>query len=242
MDTCATLWNYEAMIQTMKVSLTFDNGPDAELTPLVLDTLARYGIRATFFPLGINLNCAPLRELAARAFAEGHRIGNHSYHHATPFGLLQDPEEAVREILSTDALIGDLGGSERLFRPFGRAHVGPHLLNLRAWNLLMEREFTCVLWNCIAPEREHPRAWMEPTVAVCRQQEWSVVVMHDIPRGGVVQLPYFLDRLIELGAQFSQDFPDECIPLRHGVPVGPCEHLMPSPGHAADPRFRDPTA
>ncbi len=89
----------------------------------------------------MNLAVPALHALAARGFAEGHRIGNHSYHHATPFGLLENPEEAVNEILSTDALIGELGGTERLFRPFGRAHVGPHLLNLRAWDLLMERRF-----------------------------------------------------------------------------------------------------
>jgi peptidoglycan/xylan/chitin deacetylase (PgdA/CDA1 family) len=225
----------------MKISLTFDNGPDIELTPLVLDTLGRYGIKATFFPLGMNLDSPPLRKLAERAFAEGHRIGNHSFHHATPFGLLQDPEQAVEEILSTDALVGDLGGSERLFRPFGRAHIGPHLLNRRAWDLLVERHFTCVLWNCIAPERKHPRTWMDPTIAACQQQEWSVVVMHDIPQGGVAQLAYFLDRLIEHGSEFSQDFPEECIPLRRGVPIGQYEHLMPSPGHLPDPRFNAPT-
>ena len=215
--------------------------PDIEMTPLVLDILAQYGVKATFFPLGMHLASPPLRQLAERAYAEGHRIGNHSYHHATPFGLLDDPEEAVKEILSTDALVGVLGGAERLFRPFGRAHVGPHLLNRRAWDLLVERRFTCVLWNCIAPEREHPRTWMEPTVSACREKEWSVVVMHDIPQGGVAQLAYFLDRLTELGAEFSQDFPDECIPLRRGVQVGPHEHLMPSTDHAPDPRFRAPT-
>jgi peptidoglycan/xylan/chitin deacetylase (PgdA/CDA1 family) len=225
----------------IKVSLTFDNGPDAQLTPLVLDILARYDIRATFFPLGMNLALPPLRALAARAFAEGHRIGNHSFHHATPFGLLQDAEEAVREILSTDALIGDLGGSERLFRPFGRAQVGPHLLNAAAWKLLIERKFTCVLWNCIAPERSSPDAWMEPTLTMCRQRTWSVVVMHDIPQGGVLKLPDFIDRLVELGVEFSQDFPPECTPLRYGVPIGKYEHLMPAPGNRPDPRFIAPT-
>jgi peptidoglycan/xylan/chitin deacetylase (PgdA/CDA1 family) len=225
----------------MKVSLTFDNGPDLKLTPWVLDTLDRFGIKATFFPLGMNLAVPQLREMAVRAVAEGHRVGNHSYHHATPFGLLQEPEEAVHEILSTDALLADLGGAERLFRPFGRAHIGSHLLNRPAWDLLIERHFTCVLWNCIAPEREHPTAWMEPALAVCRKLPWSVVVMHDIPRGGVRELPHFIDRLLESGAEFSQDFPIECTPLRRGVPVGPNDHLMPSPGNTPDPRFIAPT-
>jgi peptidoglycan/xylan/chitin deacetylase (PgdA/CDA1 family) len=229
------------MAAAMTISLTFDNGPDLELTPVVLDTLASYGIKATFFPLGKNLASPPLRKLAERAFAEGHRIGNHSYNHATPFGLLEDPEEGVREILLSDALIADLGGAERLFRPFGRAQVGPHLLNARAWEILIERQFTCVLWNCIAPERQHPDAWVDPALAICRLQDWSVVVTHDIPKGGVLKLPYFIDRLLELGAEFSQDFPLECTPLRKGVPIGANEHLMPSPGHLPDPRFIAPT-
>lgn len=63
-----------------KVALTFDDGPDPEVTPRVLDVLSAHGARATFFMIGRNLE----RNLAigARAAREGHQIGNHSWQHS----------------------------------------------------------------------------------------------------------------------------------------------------------------
>lgn len=224
------------MSAAMKVSLTFDNGPHEEFTPFVIETLAAYGIKATFFALGKNLASTPLRDIAARAFAAGHHVGNHSYHHATPFGLLDSPHEAVEEILSTDALVAELGGAERLFRPVGRGDIGPHLFNVPSWNFLVEHQFTCVLWNCVPPERLNPDAWMDPAVEICRTQEWSVVVMHDI-QSGIRHLPYFIDSLLEHGALFTQEFPDSCTPLRKGLQIGPHHQLLPSANNIPDSRF-----
>ena len=61
------------------VSLTFDDGPNPYATPLVLDALGRAGVHATFFFLGRHVERWP--ELARRAAAEGHQIGNHGYYH-----------------------------------------------------------------------------------------------------------------------------------------------------------------
>jgi peptidoglycan/xylan/chitin deacetylase (PgdA/CDA1 family) len=214
----------------MKVSLTFDNGPHLDVTPQVLDALAEHGVKATFFALGKNLAVPAQRALAAREFAEGHRLGNHSYNHATPFGMVERPEEAVSEILATDALLGELAGAERLFRPFGRGMIGRHLLNRAAWDLLIARRFTCVLWSFTVPERDHPDTWMEAAVRACEERPWSVVVLHDIPTGAMRHLGQFIGVLRERGAEFTQDFPASCTPLRGGVPTGPYEHLMPLEG------------
>ena len=210
----------------MKISLTFDNGPDLDVTPGVLDTLAEHGLKATFFLLGKNLASPERRKLAVRAFSEGHRLGNHSYSHTVPFGLLEKPAEAVNEILYTDALLGELRGSERLYRPYGRGSVGKHLLNPAAWEVLIANELTCVLWNCIPPEQKRPDSWMEPAIQTCAAQPWSVIVLHDLPTGAMRQLDVFLTMLADRGAEFSQDFPEDCTPLRRGVPTGPHEHLI----------------
>ena len=61
------------------VYLTFDDGPIPEATPFVLDTLDRYGIKATFFMVGDNVRKHP--EIFAEVVRRGHRIGNHTYHH-----------------------------------------------------------------------------------------------------------------------------------------------------------------
>jgi peptidoglycan/xylan/chitin deacetylase (PgdA/CDA1 family) len=212
----------------MKISLTFDNGPDLQTTPHVLDTLAEHRIQATFFTLGRNLAVPAGRALAERAFSEGHRLGNHSYHHTTPFGLLSRPFDAVDELASTDALLGDLGGTQRLFRPYaGGGKLGPHLLNRPAWDWLVARKFTCVLWSFMVPERDRPNSWVEQAVHSCTERPWSVVVLHDIPTGAMRHLGEFLKQLRERDAEFTQDFPEECTPLRAGVPLGSYQSLMP---------------
>ena len=59
------------------LTLTFDNGPEPETTPFVLDVLADRSIRTTFFVVGHKLSTPEGRELARRAHEEGHWIGNH---------------------------------------------------------------------------------------------------------------------------------------------------------------------
>jgi len=181
---------------------------------------------ATFFTLGKNLSVPAQRQLTVRAFEAGHRIGNHSYRHGIPFGLVERPEESVNEIIATDELLGELVGTERLFRPFGRATIGQHLLNQQVWDLLVQRQYTCVLWNCLVREQTMVDTWMHAIMALCEQREWSVVVLHDIPTGAMRRLAEFLQMLKDRGAQFSQEFPDDCTPLRKGVQVGPHDHLI----------------
>ncbi|MBT2472993.1 polysaccharide deacetylase family protein [Streptomyces sp. ISL-66] len=61
------------------MTLTFDDGPDPRYTPAILDTLARYGVRAMFFVCGEM--ATDNRDLLRRMVAEGHVIGNHTWTH-----------------------------------------------------------------------------------------------------------------------------------------------------------------
>jgi peptidoglycan/xylan/chitin deacetylase (PgdA/CDA1 family) len=61
------------------VYLTFDDGPIPEATPFVLDTLARYGVKATFFMVGDNVRKHP--DIFRQVVEAGHRIGNHTFNH-----------------------------------------------------------------------------------------------------------------------------------------------------------------
>ena len=61
------------------VYLTFDDGPVPEVTPWVLDTLDRYGVKATFFMVGDNVARNP--ELFEEVKRRGHSYGNHTMHH-----------------------------------------------------------------------------------------------------------------------------------------------------------------
>jgi peptidoglycan-N-acetylglucosamine deacetylase len=62
-----------------QVSLTFDDGPNPEATPRILDALAEDGVKATFFILGAHAERWP--ELVHRVVSDGHQVGNHGYFH-----------------------------------------------------------------------------------------------------------------------------------------------------------------
>ena len=84
-----------------KIALTFDDGPDPVWTPRILDLLASYQVKATFFLVGDRVLSSP--GLARREFAEGHILGNHSFTHphldlSSPARLRLEMDMAQRSI------------------------------------------------------------------------------------------------------------------------------------------------
>lgn len=102
------------------VALTFDDGPDAQWTPRILDVLKHEGVPASFFIIGENGQANP--ELVKRIVREGHDIGNHTFTHPN---LGEIPTRVTElELNATERLIESLTGrSTMLFRPpyFGDA-------------------------------------------------------------------------------------------------------------------------
>lgn len=95
-----------------KVYLTFDDGPHPEATPLVLDMLAAAGAKASFFCIGDNVRKYP--EIYQRILAEGHRVGNHSFHHLN--GWKTSDSDYLEDIRKASELI-----DSPIFRPpYGR--------------------------------------------------------------------------------------------------------------------------
>jgi hypothetical protein len=52
-------------------------------------------------------------------------------------------------------------------------------------------------------------------------RDWTTVVLHDVENAVLPRLPEFLDRLQSLGVEFRQEFPEDVVAMRHGVPVAP---------------------
>jgi peptidoglycan/xylan/chitin deacetylase (PgdA/CDA1 family) len=201
-----------------RVVLSFDNGPDPEVTPRVLDVLGERGIRAYFFVLGKQLARPDGLALARRIKAEGHQLGNHSYHHQTPLG--EDPGEAAvkREIVATEELIGPLAEEPKLFRPFGGGgKIGPHLLSPEAARYLELKRYTCALWTSVPRDWEDPSGWPERALADSHRGPTEVMVLHDIPGACAAELPAFLDRARAEGITFAAELPVECLSLVGGV-------------------------
>ena len=90
-----------------EVALTFDDGPDPEVTPRVLELLEHAAARATFFPVGRRAAEHP--DLVRAAAAPGHRIGNHTWDHPAGFWFLP-PAGLARQIDRAQEVLADLGG------------------------------------------------------------------------------------------------------------------------------------
>jgi len=70
---------YKAHTDQKVIALSFDDGPDTKFTPLILDILTKYDVKATFFLLGTRAHKYP--DITKRIYREGHAIGNHTYWH-----------------------------------------------------------------------------------------------------------------------------------------------------------------
>ena len=99
-----------------KVALTFDDGPHPVHTPEILDLLDRYGVKATFFVVGKNVEQYP--DIAEEILEAGHEIGNHTYSHATL--SCRTKKEIAEEIRRTEEVLDELFSYRpKLLRPPG---------------------------------------------------------------------------------------------------------------------------
>ena len=100
------------------VALSFDDGPDLDVTPRVLDLLDRAGMRASFFCIGQRARAHP--DLVAEIARRGHGVENHTEHHPYRFATLP-PSALRREIMAAQEILTALSGRPpRYFRaPMG---------------------------------------------------------------------------------------------------------------------------
>jgi peptidoglycan/xylan/chitin deacetylase (PgdA/CDA1 family) len=212
-----------------RLTLSFDNGPEPAVTPVVLDTLARHGLRSTFFVIGSKLADPAARACAERAAAEGHWIGNHTWTHSLPLG--RQPGRAALEIAQTQDELGALAHPLRWFRPMGGGGaIGPHLLSPDAVSLLEAGGYSCVLWNAIPRDWAEPDAWMETALAQLDRQDWTLMVLHDLPTGAMTHLDAFLCQVKDRGVMLRQDFPADCVPILAGSAIRSVDHLVTGAG------------
>src|SRR5712691_5270668 len=176
------------------IAMTFDDGPQAKLTPKLLDLLAAHHIKATFFVIGENVIEHP--DIVARAAREGHEIGNHSWSHPN-FGKMSD-QAARRELQRTDDAIKSATGMRpTLFRP----PYGSLTAREKRW-IHDEFGYEIILWDV------DPLDWKRPGPAVvCNRilketRAGSIVLSHDIHPGTIVAMPRTFDQLEAKGFKF----------------------------------------
>lgn len=149
------------------VALTFDDGPDPAGTPAVLDALARHGMKATFFLVGVRAVRHP--DLVARIVAGGHAIGNHSWDHPS---LPTLPARAVADQLRrTRAALAPHGA--RLMRPpYGHQDLATHLV-------AKALGYRVVIWNALGEDWRDDDAETIAGRILARVAPGSIVLLHD---------------------------------------------------------------
>ncbi|MDC3962237.1 polysaccharide deacetylase family protein [Polyangium jinanense] len=210
-----------------RATLTFDNGPDRAITPAVLDILRRRNVPAHFFVLGKHLAEPEGRALVARAVAEAHCVGNHSFTHEIPLGDDPRPDAVAAEIAATDARLKSLVPGPKRFRPFGGGGIlGPHLLSRAAVTHLVEQGYSCVLWTSVPRDWVDPNGWVARALADCLAQPHAVVVLHDIPDACLAGLEGFLDAAEREGIELVTDLPLSVTPILDGKIVGDLDAIV----------------
>ncbi len=154
------------------VAVTFDDGPHAALTPQVLDIFNRHGAHATFFVLGQNANRH--RGILARAVAEGHEVGAHTWSH---INMRASSEDKIKsELDRTNAVIEEATGhAPKVMRPpYGS--VNPALVNM-----VYNRYGTpAILWDVDTNDWRKPGVQTVVNRAVGKARPGSIILLHDI--------------------------------------------------------------
>lgn len=179
-----------AIIESKKIALTFDDGPDPDYTPQLLEGLRERGVQATFFLLGKQIALNP--EIVEEMYADGHEIGIHAWEHVNLNALSE--AEACEQIQSTGDLICDLTGEWPAFvrPPYGN------------WPSALDDDFCLitVLWDI------DPLDWATGDASVVVQritetvEEYDVILLHDASESSVQAALQVVDQLSQEGYEF----------------------------------------
>lgn len=155
-----------------KVALSFDDGPDPQVTPAVLDELKRQGARATFFVIGESLAAQPA--LARRMVAEGHGVANHSWQHS----YLQNfrlRAWQIEELSRAERAIVEVTGqpSTRLYRAPVGMKTGDLARGVEALGLRV------VAWSVHSRDTLDPDPKAMARRVLKRIQGGDIVLLHD---------------------------------------------------------------
>ena len=173
------LWRMDKKVHA--VYLTFDDGPVPKSTPFILDTLAKYNVKATFFMVGENV--LRYHDLYNRIVEEGHQVGNHTFNHmgsfkhwALTYGI---NTEKANELIHA-----------HLFRP-------PH--GWMRWSVYwwLSKRYKIVMWDLVT--RDYSK-WMTPEDVLKNVKRYarngSIITFHDSTKS-IEKLKYALPEALK---------------------------------------------
>ena len=179
-----------------RIALTFDDGPHPIITGRILDILEKYGVRATFFVVGQNVENYPSAfERLAKSDCE---IGNHTYSHKN-VGKMSETE-----------LIGELERTEKAVERFGKRHTAllrppEGSFGDAVRHVSLSRGYDIVLWSIDTLDWAHTSADVMAKKVISKASMGDIILMHDYTSGRAhtcEALEIIIPRLLEMGYEF----------------------------------------
>lgn len=183
--------------------LTFDDGPIPEVTPNVLDILARYGIKATFFMVGENIDKHP--DVFAQVVQAGHTVGNHTYNHLkgwnTPFDEYMANVEKWEDVFNRQSIVNRQSSDRKLFRPpYGKA-------TYRQRRALAKRGYLLIYWDILTQDYNPDRTPEQMFELIRREvRPGSIINFHDSLKSNermLAALPQTIEYLLAQGYELK---------------------------------------
>jgi peptidoglycan-N-acetylglucosamine deacetylase len=180
-----------AVTEEKIVSITFDDGPDIELTSTLLDQLKHLGIPATFFCIGRKIKGN--EDLLKRMHSEGHLIGTHSYSHSNWFDLFS-PSHMRKELEnSVQAVFESTGKKPLLFRPpYGV--INPMLKRALHGSGLQVIGFSNRAWDTSSRKKEIILARIMKNL-----KPGDIILLHDTVQGTIEVIKTVVEQITQAG-------------------------------------------
>ncbi|MFA6227986.1 MAG: polysaccharide deacetylase family protein [Patescibacteria group bacterium] len=174
------------------IALTFDDGPNAKITPLILATLKQYQIRATFFVIG--LEARKHEELIKQEIEAGHEIGNHTLSHRRLTSL--GDEKVLGQMAGAQKIIGDKTAVRFIRPPYG-SH------NARIDRLAKRLGLQMITWTLASNDwRGYPASRLTQQIVTLARPN-DIILFHDIHSNAAEALPKIIQGLKERGFTFA---------------------------------------
>lgn len=178
--------------QSRTVALTFDDAPHPLTTSLLLASLKRANVKATFFSVGDNLKMYP--QLAYDIVRQGNKLGNHSQNHHN-LTTLQTAQQGP-EMEECFAIIRKLGGKTQLFRPPGGG------LDWRTLRYMYNHNITLAWWSNNVGDWAPMPAWKIVHHFRNSLRSGDIILLHDAGTSTPQALPAIVREARERGLRF----------------------------------------